>query len=58
MKKEVLIALADRWEQDAVTPKCENGADDAKIGNALQKGIREGKRECADGLRTLIEMFG
>lgn len=58
MKKEVLLILADRWERDAVTPDAQDGSKEAEILNAVQQGIREGKRECADGLRTLVEMLG
>ena len=58
MKKEVLLALAERWERDAVTPECANGSKSSEIPNAVAEGIRQGKRECSDGLRTLIEMLG
>ena len=58
MKKEILLALAERWERDAETPENQDGSDDAKISNARHQGIREGKRECADGLRMLIEIIG
>jgi hypothetical protein len=58
MRKEVLLALAERWEKDALPAGAENGSKESEIPNAVNKGIREGKRECADGLRTLIEMLG
>ena len=58
MNKEVLIALADRWERDANNPMTEDGAPEAEIHNAIRRGVREGKKECADGLRMLIELVG
>lgn len=58
MKKAVLLELAERWERDAVTPERADGSKEAKIPNAVAKGIREGKRECADGLRALLNLLG
>ncbi|WP_168442425.1 hypothetical protein [Pontiella desulfatans] len=58
MKNEVLIELAERWEREAVTPKCQDGAPEAEMGNAVRKGQRETKRECADTLRTLVSILG
>ena len=58
MKDLILLELARRWELDAETPRCEDGATGAQISNAKKQGIREGKRECADGLRMLIGIFG
>ncbi|MBY0499315.1 MAG: hypothetical protein K2P74_06865 [Nitrosomonas sp.] len=57
MKNEILIELAKVWESEAKTPEIENGNDDAKIGNAIRKGAREAKRECADTLRVLVNTF-
>jgi hypothetical protein len=58
MKKEVLLELAARWERDAETPETQDGSDEAKIPNAKAAGRREGLRECADGLRSLVELLG
>ena len=58
MKNEVLLELAARWENDAIEPNTQDGSEDAKMPNAVQKGIREGKRECADGLRSIIDLIG
>lgn len=58
MKDAVLLELAKRWEREATAPNCEDGSDDAKVGNAIAKGRREAKRECADGLRMLVGMLG
>ena len=58
MKDAILIELAARWERDAKCPQCEDGSPDAQVGNALARGSREAKRECADGLRMLVSMLG
>ena len=58
MKEYILIELAKCWEIDAVEPKLEDGSPDAQIGNAIDQGIREGKRECADALRSLVLILG
>lgn len=58
MKDAILIELAARWERDATTPECEDGSKEAEIGNAIAKGERQTKRECADTLRALVSMLG
>jgi hypothetical protein len=58
MKDTVLLELATRWENDAKPPEVQDGADEAKIRNAIDKGHRECKRECADTLRTLVKILG
>ena len=58
MKEAILIELAKKWEIDASDPKITNGAPEAAIRNAIDKGIREGKRECADALRSLVVLLG
>jgi hypothetical protein len=58
MKDLILLELARKWEIDASDPKTANGASEAAIRNATDKGIREGKRECADTLRSLIVLLG
>jgi hypothetical protein len=58
MKDAVLYELANRWEQDAREPVCEDGSPDAQLGNAVARGRREGKREAADCLRSLIHILG
>jgi len=59
MKDEILLELANKWMRDA-DPKnqVEDGSDDAKIGNAVSRGHRECKRECADTLRSLVAILG
>ena len=57
MKKEILIALSERWDGDAVAPESIDEAESAERQNAIDAGIRQGKRECADGLRTLISLL-
>lgn len=58
MNDAILLELAKRWEADARESRVENGADDARIGNAVSMGERQAKRECADALRTLVAMLG
>ena len=58
MKDSVLYELANRWDRDAEAPNCEDGSPEAQRGNDVAKGIREGKRECADCLRSLIQLIG
>lgn len=58
MKALILLELAKRWELDAVEPEVQNGSDEAKIANAVAKGERQAKRECADSLRMLVSLLG
>ena len=58
MKKEVLLELVSRWEKDAIEPEKQDGSEQAVLPNAVQQGIREGKLECADGLRMLVDILG
>jgi len=57
MKKEVLLELAEKWERDAIEPKCSDGSKEAERQNAIDQGIRNGKRQCADSLRALIDIL-
>lgn len=58
MKDTILMELATRWERETQTPNCEDGSPDAQIGNAISRGNREAKRECADALRMLVSLLG
>lgn len=58
MKDVILIELAARWDRDAISPQVEDGSEEAKIRNAVSRGERQAKRECADTLRTLVQMLG
>ncbi len=58
MKDAILIELAKRWDQDRLKNVVDDGAEEAKIQNAVAKGRREGKRECADALRSLVKLLG
>lgn len=57
MKDAILLELAARWELDALPPKVEDGSPGAQETNAIEHGIRQGKRECADGIRTLVKLL-
>jgi hypothetical protein len=58
MKDAILVELAARWEREAQTPEVSDGSEEARIGNAVEKGRREAKRECADGLKMLMSLIG
>lgn len=58
MNDSVLLELARRWESDATEPKARDGSDAAIVTNAIAQGERQEKRECADTLRTLVDMLG
>jgi hypothetical protein len=58
MNEIVLKELAKKWKADAEPPQCEDGSDDAKLGNALGKGVRIGLNSCADDLLAIIKLLG
>ena len=65
MKKEVIEALAEQWEKDAIPPTiedaCVSSSNDRMVldvKNAQAAAVRETKRECADALRMLVSMLG
>lgn len=58
MNPLILLELAARWEFDAKTPDCQDGSAEAETPNGIASGIRQGKRECADGLRLLVNLLG
>ena len=62
MNKEVLLELAKRWDADAASLGDQQAIDPEDVSanrNAAQEqGYREAKRECADALRTLVDMLG
>lgn len=58
MNESVLYELAHKWDRDAKTPECQDGSPDAQRSNDIAEGIRKGKRECADCLRSLIQLIG
>jgi len=60
MKDVILQELVKRWDQDANFERGNVAVPDTeeqKIKEYIAEGIRRGKRECADGLRTLIEVL-
>lgn len=58
MKSLILLELAKRWEEDAVEPQCQDASPSAQEFNAIAKGERQAKRECADTLRMLVSILG
>lgn len=58
MKDSILVELAARWDRDAANPHVEDGSEEAKIRNAISRGERQAKRECADTIRALVQMLG
>ena len=57
MNPAILLELAARWERDAKEPQVEDGSPAANGPNAVNKGKREAKRECADTLRMIIKLL-
>ena len=58
MKDAVLLELAARWERDSAAPESQDGSPAAVVSNAEAHGRRQGLRECADGLRMLVQLLG
>lgn len=58
MKDSILLELANRWEANIAKKGDQKGSPEAMIPNAIEKGIREGKQECIDGLRSLVKLLG
>lgn len=58
MKDAILVELAARWDRDATSPNDEDGSEEAKIRNAISRGERQAKRECADTIRVLVQILG
>ena len=58
MKDTVLVELAAKWERDAAPPQCEDGSPESAARNAEAHGRRQSLRECADGLRMLVQLLG
>ncbi len=58
MKNAILTELAGIWKIEAKTPNCQDGAPEAERHNAIRQGRREAKRECADLILTLVDIFG
>ena len=66
MKNEILLELANRWKREAEMPE-ENSIEDCHGEQnkteracllAADRTERETKRECADALRMLVQLFG
>ena len=58
MRNIVLKELASRWIRDASTPEAQDGNKKAELQNAVNKAVRETKRECADTLIMLTQIMG
>ena len=58
MKDAVLKELATKWLRDAKPPEIMDGGEDAKLGNALAKGVRIGLEKCAGDLLSIIKLLG
>ena len=58
MKDDILLELASRWEREANDNIPVDGSPEAAISNAVERGHRECKRECADTIRTLVSVLG
>jgi hypothetical protein len=58
ISEQTLKELAAKWDKDAIPPDCIDGSEEAKLGNALAKGIRLGLETCARDLRILVKLLG
>jgi len=58
MNKEILKAMAEKWEREAQPPQCEDDSDSAKYSNALAEGTRRGELEGAKKMREMIGLLG
>ena len=58
MNPQIMLELASRWERDAKAPEIEAGGEENLILNATERGESQGKRECADTLRMLVQLLG
>ena len=57
MNPQVLLELIAKWEAKAKEPQCENGDPSAAIENAVNRGRRSGRKECAEDLTMLIKLL-
>ena len=57
MNPAVLLELVAKWEAKAKAPECEDGSPSAEIGNAVDRGRRAGRQECAEDLNLLIKLL-
>ena len=59
MKDSTLLELAAKWERDFQDKGlAEDGSPEAKLGNALAKGVRIGMQDSARQLRELVKLLG
>lgn len=61
MNSEVLLELADRWMRDSQIPDTQCASDnspESKLKDGLLIGHREAKRECAEALRSIVQILG
>lgn len=57
MNPQVLLELIAKWEAKAKEPECEDGSPSAEIENAVNRGRRSGRKECAEDLTMLIKLL-
>ena len=57
MNEHVLLELAKKWEAVSKDPEIVDGHEDAKLGNALSKGVRIGLAQAASELRLLVKLL-
>jgi len=58
MKDAVILEFANRLEREARAEYAEDGSPEATIGNAKERGRRDGLHECASRLRKLVDLLG
>ena len=60
INETVILELAKRWELEADPPSTEDlpeEADDRNVTQSCDRTYRECKRECADALRSLVDLI-
>ncbi len=57
MNPQILLELVAKWESKAKAPECEDGSPAAEIENAVNRGRRSARAECAEELNLLIKLL-
>ncbi len=57
MKKEMLLALTEKWRKIVALDDKRNGSEEAKLHNVKLDGINQGILTCAKELEQLVELL-
>ena len=58
MKKEILIALVEKWRRVVESDNTRDGSENAKVENAKLDGINVGIKRCGNDLIQLVKLLG